>query len=103
MNNFKFYVQELKKIFSSYDAYTLDNIVISDSDLRHSEYLIPTKVSEIKEKRNKRSRIGTIRVTRSSSAYDYFKAEYRENRISEDVYGNFLVPENDYYGSHKTR
>ena len=101
MNNFKFYVQELKKMFSMYNDYMVDSIITSD-DNKHVDYLIPEKVSDVKRKRE-RKRPYTIIVTRSSPAYDYFNVEFRENRMSEDEYGNFLVPENDYYVSHKTR
>ena len=101
MNNFKFFVQELRKAFNAYNDYTLDSIVVSDNDLNHSEYLIPEKVSDVKERRARANRV--VMVHRNSSAYDFFHTEYRENRFSEDSYGNVLVPENDYFGSHKTR
>ena len=101
MNNFKFYVQELRKMFSMYNDYTIDSIITSDSDNIHREYLIPEKVSEVKKKRARKA--GVVTVHRNSSAYEFFNTEYRENRMSEDFYGNFLVPESDYFSSSKTR
>ena len=101
MNNFKFYVQELKKIFSVNNDYTIDSIITSDNDVSRHEFLVPQKVSEVKEKRRLKSRV--IMVHRNSDAYDFFITEYRGNRMSEDDFGNVLVPENDYYASSKTR
>ena len=71
MNNFKFYVQELRKMFSMYNDYTIDSIMSVDNDINHQEYLVPEKVSDVKKK-GERKRPYTIRVTRSSPAYDFF-------------------------------
>ena len=101
MNNFKFYVQELRKMFSKYNDYTIDSIITSDSDNRNYEYLIPEKVSDVKKKREKKARVVTVH--RNSSAYGFFQTEYRENKMSEDFFGNYLVPESDYFSSSKTR
>ena len=105
MNNFKFYVQELRKAFTIFNDYTIDQALTSDNDLNHSEYLVPEEASKVKERRKKerKSRSHVIMVHRNSDAYDFFITEFRGNKLSEDEYGNVLVPESDYYTSHKTR
>ena len=50
MNNFKFYVQELRKMFGMYNDYTIDNLVVSNNDTYHQTYLIPQKASEVKKR-----------------------------------------------------
>ncbi len=105
MNNFKVYVQELRKAFSMFNDYTLDQFITSEDDMNHAEYLIPEKASKVRERRKKerKSRSHVIMVHRNSDAYDFFITEFRGNKLSEDEFGNVLVPESDYYTSHKTR
>ncbi len=101
MNNFKFYVQELRKIFMNNHDYMIDALDESINDHETPKYLIPEKVSVVKARRARKPLV--ISVGRSSPAYDYFITEFRGNKLSEDGYGNVLVPENDYYASSKTR
>ncbi len=85
-----------------YNDYTIDNIVESNNDTHQQTYLIPQKASEVKEKRRK-SKVHVVMVHRNSDAYDYFITEFRGNKLSIDDYGNVLVPESDYYASHKSK
>lgn len=101
MNNFKFYVQELKKIFMNNHDYMIDTLNEAKKDHEKPKYLVPEKASVVKARRDERPRV--ISIGRSSPAYDYFITEFRGNKLSEDGYGNVLVPGNDYYASSKTR
>jgi hypothetical protein len=93
MNNFKFYVQELKKVLMASNKHENNN--------EHHEYLVPKKASDVKKERSRKQLV--ISVSRSSPAYDFFMTEFRGNRLSCDEDGNVLVPESDYFSSHKTR
>ena len=99
MNNFRFYVQEIKKLLGINTDYSIGNIFDGEIEPK-PKYLVPVKVSSMKKKSDRKS---VVMVHRNSSAYDYFQAEYRQNRMSQDGYGNVLVPENDYFLSHKSR
>ena len=101
MNNFKFYVQELKRTFMrSNNHVTIDENLGRDNEER--EYRVPKKASDVKKKREKR-RPRVVSISRTSPAYDYFMTEFRGDKLSCDDYGNVLVPESDYYTSSKTR
>ena len=101
MNNFKFYVQELKRTFMrSNNHVTIDENLGRDNEER--EYIVPKKASDVKKKRE-RSRPHVVSISRTSPAYDYFMTEFRGDKLSCDDYGNVLVPESDYYTSSKTR
>ena len=99
MNNFKFYVQELRKLFR--DNHNLDYTLVDEEENKTVNYLIPVKASSVKERRENKRRVVTVH--RSSDAYGFFVNEYRGNKLSEDSFGNILVPESDYYATHKTR
>ena len=100
MNNFKFYVQELKRTFMrSNNHVTIDENLGRDNEER--EYIVPKKASDVKKERSRKQLV--ISVSRSSPAYDFFMTEFRGNRLSCDEDGNVLVPESDYFSSHKTR
>ena len=45
MNNFKFYVQELKKIFNYADDYNIDSLLAEED--KTVNYLIPVKASTV--------------------------------------------------------
>ena len=94
MNNFKFYVQELKKVLMASNKH--------ENNSEHHEYLVPKKASDVKKERSSKKPL-VISVSRSSPAYDFFMTEFRGNRLSCDEDGNVLVPESDYFSSHKTR
>ena len=73
MNNFKFYVQELRKAFSTYNDYSIDMILSSDNDLSHHDYLIPEKVSDVKERR--------ARANTKLSSNDLYLRRYKQRKI----------------------
>ena len=91
-------MQELKKLFN--DDRNLNDSLFDEED-KKVNYLIPVKASSVKERRENKRHVVTVR--RTSEAYGFFANEYRGNRLSEDGFGNILVPESDYYATHKTR
>lgn len=101
MNNFRFYVEELKRAFMRSNNHVTIDGNITHEDEQH-EYIVPKKASEVKEMRE-RKRPRVVSISRTSPAYDYFMTEFRGNKLSCDDYGNVLVPESDYFTSHKTR
>ena len=55
-----------------------------------ADYILTRRKERVESKKENNERV--VLIHRNTDAYQYYKAEYRENSLSEDGYGNLLVP-----------
>ena len=104
MRNYRIYLPGFHDLedYVEYDNYSLNARLYFKSEYHDQEdYIIPVKREKKKRslfsRREKSLNDSSIEekfvtIRSNSDANSYFRAEYRGNRISEDSYGNLIVP-----------
>ncbi len=100
MRNYRIYLHGFRDL-EDY-SYALNTRLYFKSEYHDQEdYIIPVKREKKKKslfsRRDKSLSDSTVEekfvtIRSNSDASAYFRAEYRGNRISEDCYGNLIVP-----------
>ncbi|MBP5684022.1 MAG: hypothetical protein J6X02_02045 [Bacilli bacterium] len=110
MRNYRMYLpgfREMKEYLETDEDYSLNVRLYMKSEYHeHGDYIIPIEREEKQRRifpRKKSIKEKFVTVRNNSDASSYFRAEYRGNRISEDYYGNLIVPFSYMDDKPKTR
>jgi len=74
--------------------YQLETREYIESEYRNEDpnYILRKRKVKKNKKSHREKQEGVVLIPRNSDVYSYYKTEFRQNSMTEDEYGNILVP-----------